>query len=208
MKSTSRLWESLRRQSSRRYAAACAVASEARAFVITLLLAAICAIPSSARAQASVALLDYHAIVPAGWTARAAASTMRLAEYVVAPLPSAPNAGGAEVVVYFFGKGQGGNVEANLARWKAQFSAPDGAPVSETVTRDSTGAFPITFAEYRGTYARGIGAGDAANVKPGQTLLAGIAETPRGTLFIQLFGPTARVSAERETLMRFVKGLK
>ena len=56
--------------------------------------------------------------------------------------------------------------------------------------------------------ARGIGAGDAANAKPGQTLLAAIAETPRGTLFVQLFGPSARVTAERETLIRFVKGLK
>jgi hypothetical protein len=158
-------------------------------------------------AAQTVSLLDYHTTVPAGWTARPAASTMRLAEYVVAPLPAAPDAG-AEVVVYFFGKSQGGNVAANLTRWKEQFSTTDGSPVPETITRDSTGAFPITFAEYRGTYARGIGAGDAANAKPGQTLLAGIAETPRGTLFIQLFGPTARVSAERDTLMRFVRGLK
>jgi hypothetical protein len=185
------------------------VASKRRtAFAAACLLAAIVA-PISVRAQANtVSLLEYHASVPAGWTSRPAASTMRLAEYVVAPLPSAPNAGGAEVVVYFFGKGQGGNVDANLARWKAQFSNPDGSRVPETITRDSTGAFPITFAEYRGTYARGIGAGDAANAKPDQTLLAAIAETPRGTLFIQLFGPSARVTAERETLMRFVKGLK
>ena len=36
--------------------------------------------------------------------------------------------GRAEVVVYFFGKGQGGNVDANLARWKGQFSTSDGSP--------------------------------------------------------------------------------
>jgi hypothetical protein len=99
-------------------------------------------------------------------------------------------------------------VEPNLARWKSQFSAPDGSPVPETVTRDSSGAFPVTFAEYRGTYARGIGAGSTENAKPGQALLAGIAETPRGTLFVQLFGPAAGVAAQRETLKRFVRGLK
>ena len=158
---------------------------------------------SGAYAQApTVTLLDYRTTVPSGWTSRAPSSTMRLAEYAIG------GAGGAEVVVYFFGKGQGGNVEANLARWRSQFSSSDGAPVRELVTRDSTGAFPITFAEYRGTYARGVGAGDAAQARAGQMLIAGIAETPRGTLFVQIFGPAGRVEAERENFGRFVKGLK
>jgi hypothetical protein len=161
--------------------------------------------PSLARGQNPVSLLDYKTAVPAGWTPRAPASAMRLAEYTIA----APGGGpGAEVVVYFFGKGQGGDVAANLARWKSQFSTPDGSPVPETITRDSTGAFPITFAEYRGTYARGIGAGSTENAKAGQALLAGIAETQRGTLFIQLFGPAERVAVEREKLMTFVRGLR
>jgi hypothetical protein len=161
--------------------------------------------PIAARAQTTVSLLGYTTAIPTGWVSRAPASAMRLAEYTVA----APNGGtGAEVVVYFFGKGQGGNVQANLARWKAQFSTPDGSPVPETITRDSTGAFPITFAEYRGTYARGIGMGSPETAKPDQRLLAGIAETPRGTMFIQLFGPAERVSAERDNLMTFVRGLR
>ena len=130
---------------------------------------------------------------------------MRLAEFVI---PAADSSPGAEVVVYFFGKGQGGTVAANLARWKAQFSSPDGSPVYESVARDSTGPFPITVAEYRGTYARGIGAGDANNAKPGQALSAGVAETPRGTLFIQLFGAIDRVSAARAAFVTFVKGLR
>jgi hypothetical protein len=131
---------------------------------------------------------------------------MRLAEFA---LPSKDSAAGAEVIVYFFGQGQGGSVEANLARWKAQFSMPDGSAVPEAVTRDSAGAFPITFAEYRGTYARGIGAGSSPEAaRPNQALIAGIAETPRGTLFIQLFGPADAVQAQRDAFTRFVKGLK
>jgi hypothetical protein len=153
----------------------------------------------------TVTLLGYKTTVPAGWTTRAPASNMRLAEYTIA----APDGSlGAEVVVYFFGKGQGGAVEPNLARWRAQFSTPDGSPVPEKITRDSSGAFPITVAEYTGTYARGIGAGDANNAKPGQTLVAAIAETPRGTMFVQLFGPSARVAEQRDALVKFVKGLK
>jgi len=164
-------------------------------FAISLCLA------SSAIAQSpTVSLLDYKTTVPNGWTSRAPSSSARLAEYTAA--------GGAEVVVYFFGKGSGGNVGANLTRWKGQFSTPDGSAVPETITRDSAGVFPITFAEYHGTYRRGIGAGNADSVKTGQALLAAIAETPRGTIFVQMFGPSAAVVSQRDAFMKFVRGLK
>jgi hypothetical protein len=156
-------------------------------------------------AQGTVSFLDYKATIPAGWVSAPSTSSMRLAQYTIAARDGSL---AAEVVVYFFGQGQGGNVAANLTRWKAQFSTPDGAPVYEKVTRDSAGAFPVTVAEYRGTYARGIGAGDAAKAKPGQSLIAAIAETPRGTLFFQLFGATEHVTPQRDALVRFVKSLK
>lgn len=162
------------------------------------------AAPAS-RAQLGVALLDYHATVPAGWVTAPATSSMRLAQYTI---PARDSSIAAEVVVYFFGKGQGGNVEANLARWKAQFSMPDGSAVYEKVERDSSGAFPITIAEYRGTYARGIGAGDAANAKTGQSLVAVIAETPKGTLFFQLFGARSAVTGQKAALVTFARSMK
>jgi hypothetical protein len=90
----------------------------------------------------------------------------------------------------------------------SQFSTPDGSPVPEKVTRDSSGAFPITFAEFRGTYRRGMGAGMADSVRTAQALVAAIAETPRGTMFIQLFGAAARVANEREEFIQFVRSLR
>jgi hypothetical protein len=173
------------------------------AFAKTLAICVAAVMPSALPAQTTLALLDYHTTVPATWTTRAPSSTMRLAEYVV-PTTST---GSAEVVVYFFGQGQGGNVDANLARWKAQFSTPDGSPVPEAIIRETSGPFPITFAEYRGNYRRGIGMGSADSVRTGQTLIAGIAQTPRGTLFIQLFGNSARVADEKPAFLQFVRGL-
>ena len=175
-----------------------------RIFRVTLVVGLALMSASVASAQgAPLRVLGYTTTVPAGWVTRPAASTMRLAEYTVGS-GAAP---GAQVVVYFFGQGQGGAVAPNMARWKAQFSHPDGTPVEEVVTRDSSGPFPVTFAEYHGTYARGVGAGNAANAQPNQTLVAGIAETPRGTLFIQLFGPSADVTAARKEFVGFVRGL-
>lgn len=158
---------------------------------------------AQAQPAASVKLLDYQARVPAGWNVRTPSSTMRLAEYVL----GAP--GGAEVVVYFFGAAQGGTVDANLARWKSQFSNPGGGAVEEKVTHEKTGAFPLTIAEYRGTYARGIGAGSAPeDAKPNQILTAVVAETPKGTLFFQMYGPASAVEAQRKAYLDFVRSMK
>ena len=151
-------------------------------------------------------LLGYHTSVPAGWTTRAPSSSMRLAEFEIGAKDGTL---GAEVVVYFFGKGQGGDVSANRTRWKAQFSEPDGSAVPETVTRDSAAKFPTTFVEYRGTYRRGVGPGaPPEQAKPNQTLIAAVVETPQGSLFIQMFGATPNVSAQRAAFTKFVRGLK
>lgn len=158
-----------------------------------------------ATADSSIELLGYHSRYPSEWSRRPPASSSRLAQFVV---HGADASSDAEVVVFFFGASQGGNVDANVARWRSQFSTPDGSPAPETITRDSTGAFPTTIAEFRGTYRRGVGAGSADSVRTGQTLVATIVETPKGTLFIQLFGPSATVSAHRAEFARFVKELK
>ncbi len=157
---------------------------------------------SSAQPQ-TVSLLDYTATVPQTWTSRPPASKMRLAEYIAGP------PGGAEVVVYFFGPSQGGTVGANLERWKAQFSNPDGKPVIEKVSHEKSGAFNITIAEYLGTYARGIGAGSSPqDALPNHMLIAVIAETPKGSVIFQMFGPTAATEAQRAAYLAFVRSMK
>lgn len=152
-----------------------------------------------------VALLDYTAPVPESWVAHPPSNEMRLAEFVV------PAEGGGEparVVAYHFGAGQGGSVEANIERWAGQFTAEDGGPVEAEVTRYSGGAFPVTVAELEGTYARGMAMGpDRAEATPGQRLAAAVVETPRGSLFIQLFGPADVVREEREAFLDFVRGV-
>ncbi len=51
---------------------------------------------------------------------------MRFAEFTL------PRAAGdfedAQLVIYFFGKGAGGNVEDNIDRWLSQVQQPDGKP--------------------------------------------------------------------------------
>ncbi len=172
--------------------------------------AALCAgaiaVPSRALAQrADLVFLGYHTTAPATWVAQTPSSRFRLAQFAV---PGPDSANDAEVVVYFFGAHEGGTPDDNMARWRAQFSTPDSPPVRESVSRDSSGAFPITIAEYEGTYRRGVGMGSADSVRAHQALVAAIAETPRGTLFLQLFGPDSVVAGAHDRFVAFVKAMR
>jgi hypothetical protein len=173
-------------------------------FVGTSLTVASLAVASAGHAQ-SATFLGYSTTVSKAWASATPSSSMRLAQYTIA---GAPGTLPVEVVVYFFGPGQGGDPAANLERWHSQFSNPDGTPVKEVVTHEKS-AFPITFAEYRGTYARGVGAGSsAADARPNHLLMAAIAETPKGSLFVQCYGPAAATEAQRAAFRAFVLGLK
>ncbi len=175
-----------------------------RSILRAALAASLLAVPSIGKAQAAT-FLGYSTAVPKGWNSATPSSSMRLAQYAI---PGAAGSTPVEVVVYFFGPGQGGDPAANMERWHSQFSNPDGSPVKEVVTHEKT-TFPITFVEYRGTYARGMGAGSsAANALPNHLLMAAIAETPKGSLFVQCYGPIAAAEAQRAAFRAFVLGLK
>lgn len=161
---------------------------------------------TSAAAQQPATFLGYTTTVPKSWVSTTPSSNMRLAQYTI---PGAPGSIPVEVVVYFFGPGQGGDGPTNIERWRSQFSNPDGSPVTPVVTKAQSGNFLVWFAELRGTYARGVGAGSsAAEARPNHMLLAAIIETPKGTLFVQEYGPAAATEAQRDLFRAFVMGLK
>ncbi len=152
---------------------------------------------------AAFAALGYTAPVPASWQAQPPSSQYRLAQYRV---PG--GAGDAEVVVFYFGKGQGGSVAANVARWSSQFTSADGRPVTPTTQMLSIGDVPVTVVELHGTYARGVGVGPQGQGRPGQTLLVAVVETPDGNITIQLHGPQATVAANRRHFDAMVRGFR
>jgi hypothetical protein len=158
-----------------------------------------------ATGQRSASFVGFEAPVPGSWLAQKPVSSMRVVQYQV---PAAPGAEPAELVAYYFGPGQGGSVENNIARWRSQFSTPEGGAVEPLVKHLRAGALPVTTAEFRGSYARGMGMGPAGTPRPDQTLLAAIVETPKGAIIIQLHGPTATVAANRDAYMAFVLGIR
>lgn len=135
-------------------------------------------------------LLGYETRISADWQSTPPSSSMRLAQYRIGASPDSA----AELVIYYFGAGQGGSVAANVARWSSQFLAADGSRVEPIVTQLPKTAFPTTIVSLEGTYARGAGVGMEANPsKTGQMLVAAIVESPKGSIFFQLHGPKAAV---------------
>lgn len=127
----------------------------------------------------SVAGLKWTA--PPGWK-NLGSQTMRAATYSV---PAAPgDQQPSECVVYFFGKGQGGPVDANIERWKEQFQTPDGKPAPAKTGMRTVHGLPVTTIDVSGNYS-GMG-GPLAQAKssaPGYRLLGAIWSIRVGTFF-------------------------
>jgi len=127
-----------------------------------------------------------HWTAPPGWKA-GPPKQMRAATYIV---PAAPgDHDDAECVVYFFGQGQGGSVQANVDRWKGQFAQPAAAKTGKRVVHGLT----VTTVDVAGSYS-GMG---GAPAKPGYRMLGAIVENPGGNLFVKFAGEAKTVAANQ-----------
>jgi hypothetical protein len=134
--------------------------------------------------------------VPRDAVAETPASPMRLGQW---KLPRAAGDGeDAQLLVFFFGAGQGGTPAVNLQRWCAQFTDEGGAAAcqqSQPLTSAAHG-LTVTRVAYRGRYKAMDMLTNQDVDKPNQELLAAIVESPKGMYFIKLLGPEATVAAQ------------
>lgn len=132
---------------------------------------------------------------PPGWKSTGTTS-MRAATY---PVPATSgDKEGAECAVYYFGPGQGGSVQANLARWEAQFKVA-GKPAHPKVENRTIHGLPVTTIDISGQYS-GMGGPLATEtvLKPNYRLFGAIIQGPLGNIFIKFTGP-AKTMAANET---------
>jgi hypothetical protein len=141
----------------------------------------------------SVAGLKWTA--PTGWKTEAQ-RPMRAATYTVSS--AAGDTTNAECVVYFFGTGQGGSVEANIDRWKGQILGSDGKPADAKITKRRIHGLPVTTIDSSGDYT-GMGGPMAASksVLANYRLLGAIVEGPNGNVFIKFTGTAKTIAAHQ-----------
>jgi hypothetical protein len=159
------------------------------AFLLLLLAAA----PVAARAETAAGV---QWTAPAGWKAEAA-RPMRAATYTVAPASGDRDA--AECGVYFFGAGQGGSVEANIDRWKSQFTDPNGRTTPARIDKGQVHGLRVTRIDTSGSYS-GLGGpmSTGEHVVAGYRLLGAIVEAPGGNLFVKFTGPMKTIAANQQ----------
>lgn len=144
--------------------------------------------------------------VPKTWGETAPSSSMRAAQFTIGGEESKP----AELVVYYFGEGGAGGVEANLDRWYGQFEQEDGKSTREVAKTEKTevSGMPVTKVFVTGRYVAAMQPGSAEkNDQPGQAMLGAIVETDKGPYYFKMIGPEATVQAARSEFDAFIGSL-
>ena len=139
--------------------------------------------------------LEY--VTPDSWKRNTPTRAFRAAEFDI-PAAAGDSEDG-QLIVYYFGPGQGGGVEDNLARWKGMFTTADGLPVGDDATSigtvDSNG-LKVTTIDVKGRYSDMMSRPNQAGpTEESYRLLGAIIETPDGNWFFKGIGPIATMTA-------------
>ncbi len=127
---------------------------------------------------------------------------MRLANFTV---PGRDGADAAHIVVFYFGAGQGGTIDANIDRWQTQFQPDENNDLVEPIIeRFEVNNMPVTLVEFAGSWMK-MG---ATWFTPDQLFLMAIVEAPQGKVFIRFAGATATVEANRADFVAMVESLR
>jgi hypothetical protein len=160
----------------------------------------------SAGLRAGAGPVSYEA--PADWIVLPPKPPMRLAQWRL------PGAGGdsedGQVVLYFFGAGQGGGVQANLDRWIGQMTQPDGGSSSEVARTEDwkQDTVAVTLVDVSGTFEdRMPGASEGAS-RPGFRMIAAVVEAPGGTVYAKATGPAPTIERFAPSIRRFLESMR
>lgn len=128
--------------------------------------------------------------LPAGWKAVPPSSSMRAAQVMIEG-PGGP----AELAVFHFGAGQGGDVETNIQRWIGQI-APQAGTAPRREVFESNG-LRITWVDAEGTLQGGAMGMGPATPQPGSRLMGAVVEGDGGPWFFKATGPDATLAPQR-----------
>jgi hypothetical protein len=139
--------------------------------------------------------------LPDGWRAEPPASAMRMAQAAI------PGPGGeGQLVVFFFGSGQGGGTEDNIQRWIEQVNVPPGqAPQRQKM---EVGGLAITWVEAHGELQPSTTGMGPAAPQAAHSLFGAVIEGPGGPWFFKATGPTETMKGAREGFLDLLNSLR
>ena len=139
--------------------------------------------------------------LPTGWQQVPPSSSMRVAQ------ASIPGPGGAaEMAVFHFGAGQGGDVEANLQRWINQVELEPGSAVQRE-SFESNG-MRVTWVDVRGMLKPGQMGMGPSTPQPNSRLLGAVVEGDGGPWFFKATGTDATLAPQRDAFLAMLHTMK
>lgn len=157
-------------------------------------------IQSSASALPS-AVAGIRWTMPSRWISQPE-RPMRVATYSVPPAGKDSEAG--ECAVFFFGSGQGGNVNDNLNRWISQF---DKGGTHELKDREVSG-LKVKLIEIAGAYLAPSGPMmESQGKKENYRLLGAIISAPEGSVFFKFTGPAKTIEASSQEFDQLISSV-
>ncbi len=122
-----------------------------------------------------------------------------------------PAAKGDELPGRLTAMGAGGDVEANIARWAGQFTAPAGAEVKPQIDKLTVDGAEVHVVSLSGTYKDSPGgpfAGGKTVMRENYRMLGAICVTKSGNYFLKLYGPKATIGENEKQFRAMVESMK
>ncbi len=179
-----------------------------RAWAVALLALAAAGLRAADDKGTVVDLDGLKSAAPPSWKEEAPTNRMRLAQFKL------PRAKGdehdAELVIF---KNAGGSVQANIDRWKGQFSAPEGKSIDDVakVREIKIGGRDATLLDIHGTYnykQRPFDPSDKGEKRPDYRMFAVQFEGPQNLYHVRLVGPAKTVEQYQKGFDGWLKNFK
>jgi hypothetical protein len=90
---------------------------------------------------------------PADWQEEPPTNPQRVKQFRLSPIGDDKD--NVEVIIFYFGEGQGGSAEDNIKRWKGFFTPPEGKKIDDVtkVQKLKVGDVPVTYVDIQGAYS-------------------------------------------------------
>jgi hypothetical protein len=157
-----------------------------------------------------VKLDGLQSLTPADWHEEKPDNRMRLKQFRLSPIGDDKD--DAEVVIFYFGEGQGGSAEDNIKRWKSQFKPPEGKSIQDVskVEKMKVSGVPVTYLDIQGTYSFLPPSNPNAKttIRQNYRMLGVVFESKKGPYFIRMLGPADTVAYYKKGFDEWIKGFK
>ncbi len=120
----------------------------------------------------------------------------------------------AELSIFHYGRGYGGDIQTSITRWKSSFEPPPSAAIDSTIDDFTTvrtyrtASVRMTIVDVRGTYLhrdRPLDVRSDPERRREHRLIGVVFQSPHGPYFLRLVGPERTVARHEQAFLRWLR---